>query len=186
MQMENSVHVALDWSLIDWLPDETWQKDTLPKLIENGVNPNNINRSVYVIRLNGNYTIQYPHGESPTVYVGEGNFFSRINCHKKWISEIRDPVNNFSFQVCIATPRVRKNEYAYIDCEAALLARFGEKFRSAPLWNKQFETRRCPHYVYSQRQLDYVLCMRSGSKYKWALKPMPSSPFFESWRKTHF
>ena len=183
--MRQTVHVALNWSAIDWHPDDTWKKATLPKLIAAGVNPKDIKRSVYVIRLNGDYAIQYPNGETPAVYVGEGNFSSRINSHRTWVTEIKELVGQFSFQVCIATPRVQKNENAYLDCEAVLLERFGAKFHSAPLWNKQFEKRKFPHHVYSQKQVDDALCKRSGAKYKWALMPMRSSPFYRSYGKTH-
>lgn len=184
--MENSilVHVPLSWSKIDWLPVETWKKHTLPKLIEIGLNPADLKRSVYVIRLNGDYCIEYPHGESPTLYVGEGNFSQRITSHRTWVSELKELVSNFSFQVRIAVPRVRKNAEAYLDCEAALLARFGELFGSAPLWNKQFETRR-NGYSYSQSQLDQALCKGSGAKYKWAIKPMKASPFYAEFMRTH-
>lgn len=86
--MKPPVHVPLNWSFINWLPEDTWKRETLRKLIDAGVNHGDINRSVYAIRLNGNYAIHYPNGESPTVYVGEGNFCNRITCHKSWVAEI--------------------------------------------------------------------------------------------------
>lgn len=184
--MTRQVNVALNWTRIDWHPGDTWKKVTLPRLIDAGLNPKLIDRSVYVIRLNGDFAVSYPRGETPTVYIGEGNFSSRIHSHRSWVSEIRDLVGEFSFQVCVATPRVRNREFAYRDTEAALLDRFAERFNSAPLWNKQFEKRLCPHYVYSQKQLDTVLGKRSGARYKWALRPLRSSPFFQSYEKTHF
>ena len=76
------VHVSLNWTVIDWHPDDTWKKVTLPCLIEAGVSLNLIDRSVYVIRLNGDYAVAYPGDESPAVYIGEGNFGSRINSHR--------------------------------------------------------------------------------------------------------
>jgi hypothetical protein len=184
--MPPPVHVALSWTVIDWHPDDTWKKTTLPALIAAGVDPNLIDRSVYVIRLNGNFCVHYPNGESPTVYVGEGRFGSRINSHRKWAAELKELIGTYSFQVCVATPRVKKNDRAYLDCEAVLLDRFGKKFQSAPLWNKQFESRKFPHHVYSDRQVDYALCKRSGAKYMWAIRPMPSSSFHRSYGKTHF
>lgn len=184
--MKPSIHVALSWTVIDWHPDDTWKKITLPSLAEAGADISNIDRSVYVVRLNGDYAIHYPNGESPVVYIGEGNFGSRINSHRKWAAELQELVGGYLFQVCLATPRVQKSEFAYRDCEAVLLDRFGEKFNSAPLWNKQFESRLFPHHVYSSRSLDYALCKRSGAKYKWAIRPMRSSSFFRSYGKTHF
>ena len=180
------VRVSLSWSVIDWHPEDTWKKVTLPALLEAGVKPHLIDRSVYVIRLNGDYAVDYPGGQSPAVYIGEGSFSRRINCHRKWAAELQELVGKYIFQVCIATPRVKNQEKTYRDCEAVLLDQFGKKFKSAPLWNKQFETRLFPHHVYAPRSLDYALCKRSGAKYKWAIRPMPSSVFYRSYGKTHF
>lgn len=144
-----------------------------------------LQHSVYAIRLAGNFAISYPKGVSPTVYVGEGRFAARINSHRKWARQLEELIGEFTFQVCIATPRVENQPKAYLDCEAALLQRFGERFGSAPLWNKQFERRRFLHHEYSQRKLDYVLGKRSGARYHWALQPMKSSPFYANYLKTH-
>jgi hypothetical protein len=79
------VNVALDWKHIDWMPDETWTKNILPKIKAVGLTSAELKRSVYVIRLNGDFCIQYPWGESPTIYIGEGNFNQRINNHRSWV-----------------------------------------------------------------------------------------------------
>ena len=184
-KMPANVNVPLAWTCVDWHPDETWTKVLLPRLVANGALKNRLDRSIYVIRLAGNFAISYPKGESPAVYVGEGGFGSRIASHKKWARPLQELVGEFRFQVCVATPRVKNQEATYLDCEAVLLQRFGVRFGSAPLWNKQFERRRFPHHQYSQEKLDYVIGKRSGAKYLWALKPMKSSPFHESYLKTH-
>lgn len=182
--MVGTVHVPLNWATIKWLPEEKWVKDVAPKLSLAGLDIKNISRSVYVIRLNGDIAVEYEWGQSPVVYVGEGNFVSRIASHKTWVNEIRDLVGEFDFEVCVATPRVKNNGFAYLDAEAALLERFGELYGTAPLWNKQFETRRCEHYQYSSKQLNYALRQRSGMRYKWAIRPMRSSSFFDAYEKT--
>ncbi len=183
--MPAAVIVPLVWTCVDWNPNETWQKDLLPRLVNAGASKGMLDRSVYVIRLAGNFVISYPKGESPAVYVGEGSFGSRIASHKKWAHQLEELVGDFNFQVCVATPRVRKQENTYLDCEAVVLERFGERFGSAPLWNKQFERRRFPHHHYSPEKLDYVIGKRRGAKYHWALKPMRASPFYASYLKTH-
>lgn len=178
------VNVPLNWKRIDWLPHETWKKDILPKLKTVGLGPMALKRSVYVIRLNGDYCVQYPRGQSPTIYVGEGNFGQRINSHRKWVKELEDLVGDFAFQVRIAIPRVKNNVDAYLDCEAALLDRFGTLYGTAPLWNKQYESRR-NKYVYNDKQVKQALCKGSGAKYRWAITPMKSSSFFENFQRTH-
>lgn len=170
---------------MDWLPHETWRTDLLPRLINHGANEADMTRSVYAIRLAGNFSIKYPRGDSPTVYLGEGSFGSRIMSHRKWASLLVDLVGQFAFQVCVATPRVKKQPKTYLDCEAALLQRFGERYGTAPLWNKQFERRRFTHHTYSQEKLDYVLGKRRGSRYEWALQPLKASPFYDNYHRTH-
>lgn len=179
------VHVTLGWQRIKWLPDDSWSKKTLPMLEEMGLTLTELKRSVYVIRLNGEYCIDYPWGTSPTVYVGEGNFHHRINKHREWVTELKQLVGDFEFEVCIAVPRVRNSELAYKDAEAAILERFGQKYGSAPLWNKQFETRCCPHYEYADKSINDVIGKRSGSRYEWALRPLNSSPFYHNYIRTH-
>lgn len=178
------VDVPLQWHRLDWNPDETWRRHTLPKLAAAGIAEGDLVRSVYVLRLNGNFCIRYPKRESPTLYIGEGRFNQRIAAHRSWVTELRELVGEFSFQVCVALPRVKNNPIAYRDCEAALIDRFAQHFGSAPLWNKQFETRLFNHH-YSQRQMDQALCKRSGARYKWAVEPMKSSGFYETFKRTH-
>jgi len=183
--MPKDVVVPLNWTVVAWHPSETWGKVLLPRLVEEGVARSLLKRSVYVVRLAGNFAISYPRGESPAVYVGEGSFGARIQCHRDWAAELEELVGKFSFELCVATPRVRNNEEVHKDCEAVILQRFGQKFGTAPLWNKQFENRRFPRHVYSREKIDYAIRKRSGSKYEWALQPMKSSIFYQSYMKTH-
>ena len=177
------VDVALDWKRIDWMPHETWTKNILPKLAAHNLKPSDLSRSVYVIRLNGDYCIQYRWDQSPTIYIGEGNFRQRIAEHRKWVAGLEELVGKFAFQVRIAIPRVRNSPDAYLDCEAALLQRFGALFGSAPLWNCQYENRR-NNYLYNDRQMDRALRKGSGTKFKWAIAPMKASLFFDNFKKT--
>lgn len=180
-----TVTVQLRWTCVTWSPDESWTNVLLPRLIEKGALKKELSRSVYVIRLAGNFAIGYPRGVSPAVYIGEGSFGSRIASHKRWAKKLEELVGEFSFEVCVATPRVPNQPKTYLDCEAALLQRFGHRFGTAPLWNKQFERRRFKNHLYSLDKLDYVIGKRRGAKYHWALKPMKASPFYESYMKTH-
>ncbi|MQA40647.1 hypothetical protein [Rugamonas aquatica] len=157
----------------------------LPQLISQGLKKEALGRSIYVIRLAGNFAISYPGGISPAVYVGQGSFNQRIEKHKKWAVELMELVGDYHFEVCVATPRVKGQPNTYLDAEAVLLHRFRDRYGSAPLWNKKLERRRFPHHHYNQRKVDYVLYNRSGSRYQWALKPMKSSPFYDSYLKTH-
>lgn len=177
------VYVDLNWQKIDWKPSDTWAKDTVPKLKECGLKLGELRRSVYVIRLNGNYCIHYPKGQSPAIYIGEGRFSQRIYSHRSWVKELEDLVRNFSFEIRVAVPRVRNSEDAYKDAEAALLIQFAAKFGSAPLWNKQFENRLFDHYEYRCNEMDSAICKGGGKKYKWEIKPMKASMFYKSYNQ---
>ncbi|MDQ7735446.1 hypothetical protein QT231_22320 [Halomonas sp. SpR1] len=183
--MQKIITVPLSWTCVSWHPSESWSKDVKPRLIEKGANENYLNRSVYVIRLAGKFAISYPGGDSPTIYVGEGSVGLRISSHRKWANKLTDLIGDYDFQICVATPRVKNQPDTYLDCEAAVLQRFGERFGTAPLWNKQFERRRFLHHHYSQDKLDYVIGIRRGARYHWALKPMKSSFFHDSYYRTH-
>lgn len=176
------VSVSLIWHRLDWRPKEN-PVALVDQLHALGVGREDLFRSVYVIRLNGNFCIQYPNGTSPTVYVGEGDFPVRIKKHAEWLKGLSDELMGDSFQVCVALPRVRKNENAYMDTEAVLIQRFIQMFGIAPLWNKQKENRKFDHHEYVLREIDEALCKRSGSKYKWAVMPLKSSQFFSSFPK---
>lgn len=184
-KMAATVSVPLSWTTVEWHPDETWKRELLPRLVKAGADESRLDRSVYVVRLAGNFSINYPKADTPAVYVGEGSFGSRIQSHKKWARHLEELVGEFMFEVCVATPRVKNQPDTYLDCEAVLLHRFRDRFGSAPLWNKQIEMRRFPHHEYNAKKVDHAIGKRSGARYHWALKPLKSSPFYESYQRTH-
>ena len=174
------VDVALRWHKITWRPGEFWAKITLPRLNEYGLTRADLSSSVYVIRLSGEYCIRYPKGHSPTIYIAEGVFPFRIHSHRSWILELKDLVKDFPVQIRkIAVPSVKNCTLTHRDCEAALLLRFRDKFGSTPLWNKQFVKRLCLSYRYNLRQMDRAICIGKSTKYKWELRPMKASHFYD-------
>jgi hypothetical protein len=177
-------HLTLSWERVNWLPDEEWGNETLPKLINIGLSIQDIRRSVYVIRLNGNFCIEYPGGESPTVYIGEGNFKQRIDNYKWWLSGLQELVGHSMFEILIAVPRVRNNMKAHCLTEAALLEHFRERYKTFLLWNKQRET--CKEgYTFNKEFMDEAVCKGRGSRYKWAIKPIKNSLFYFDYINTH-
>lgn len=178
------VNVPLSWKTISWLLTDTWKKNIAPKLKSEGLATADLKRCVYVIRLNGEYCIRYTQGRSPTIYIGEGNFNQRINAHRKWISELTSLVREFSFEVRILVPRVKNNNQAYRDAEAAILIHFKKQFRCAPLWNSQMENRIFLHYQYNKIQINRLIGIGQGVRYKWAVEPMRACLFYDSYLDT--
>lgn len=58
--MPREVSVPLTWAVVSWKPSEAWKKDLLPRLVSAGANEARLDRSVYVVRLAGNFAISYP------------------------------------------------------------------------------------------------------------------------------
>lgn len=56
--MSEVVTVPLIWTCVDWLPHETWGRTLLPRLVNAGAISKRLDRSVYVIRLAGNFAIR--------------------------------------------------------------------------------------------------------------------------------
>lgn len=180
-----STQVTVKWRWLDWEPGYTWSKDIVPQLVELDFREEQLDRCVYVIRVNGLFAIQYPLGISPTLYIGEGNFKSRIVQHKNWLGELADLVRDFSFQVGICIPRVRNNRRAYQDLEAYLLQEFKEIYGCAPLKNVQMERRRASYEYVPKDELRAALMIGRGVRYHWAVAPMKSSPYHEKYWKTY-
>jgi hypothetical protein len=177
--------VKIIWNWLDWQPGHTWGRNILPQLSDLQIQEQQLYRCVYVVRANGMFAIQYPNGISPTLYIGEGNFKNRIIQHKNWLRPLIELVGEFSFQVGICFPRVKKNFYAYQDFEAALLIEFRDIYGCAPLKNLQMEKRRANYEYVSREEVKSAIMIGKGVRYHWALVPMKSSPFHDSYWKTH-
>jgi hypothetical protein len=104
-----------------------------------GIKEGDLTRAVYIIRTCGNFAIDYPKKPSPTLYIGEGNFKQRLMQHKNWLSELRELVGSFPFEIALDIPRARNNVYLYKDMEADLLHEFKSIYGLAPFLNKQME-----------------------------------------------
>lgn len=173
--------VELNWYWISWNTEQTWS-ETEQKLLEADVNINELSRSIYIIRLNGNFCVNYSTGKSPCVYIGEGNFKERLTSHKgRWLPDLGE-LSDSEFLIYIAVPRVKNAIDTYRDCEAATIERFKEKFGCLPLWNKQNEKRIYSH-KYPYEEIDKIIGIGKGVRYLWAVEPMPASPYYAAFNK---
>ncbi len=177
--------IKLNWSWIYWNYGCDWSNDILPQILESGISEQDLSRSVYVLRLNRTFAIEYPKGVSSVLYIGEGNFKSRLDSHsKKWLGELWELIENYGLTIGITTPRVRNNVSAYKDVEAALLSDFAFLYGTAPLNNKQYEYAKIEHN-FDIKDLRTALKIGKGIKHKWSIKPMKSNKFYGHYHKTH-
>lgn len=179
------ISVKIDWKWIYWRSDYKWKDDIFPSLIDQGLNISDLKNSVYVIRLNTPFAIQYPLGISPLIYIGEGNFQSRISSHsKKWLCNLSEIIESSGLHIGVATPRSIENPNTYKDTEAALIHEFFNLYGTAPLNNKQYEYQKFDH-DFDKKELRIALTIGQGMKYKWAIKPMKANIFYQHYHKTH-
>lgn len=177
--------VYLEWKWLYLQSNLKWSTDVRPMLTDYEVDETLLDRSVYVIRLNPPFLIKYPTGNSPVVYIGEGNFKNRFLAHKKtWIPELAEVLDNFGFHIGVCTPRIKNHHDIHKDLEAALLGKFYELYSTAPLRNRQYEYQK-KSYEFDEDELKLALRIGRGIKYKWAIEPMKNNPFYESFYKTH-
>lgn len=178
-----ATQVQIAWKWIEINTNTT--KAQIKKLLkEHGIKDDDLTRAVYVIRAKDVFAIEYPLGVSPTLYIGEGKFFQRIDIHRKWIKQIFEQKILFPLEIAVATPRVKHNAVAYKELEAFLLHEFETNFGSLPMNNKNHETIKFGH-KYDSSEINSVIGLGRGKRYKWAIKPMKSNAFHSLFHRTH-
>jgi hypothetical protein len=178
-------YIKLNWKSFEWKSDHKWKNDILPKLESIDIKENELDRSIYVLRLQKLFLIEYPKGLSPVIYIGEGNFKSRIESHSKiWLQNLDEIIQDFGLKIYISTPRVKNNTTAYKDVEAILIEEFSNIYGTAPLNNKQYENNKINHN-FDITDIKEPLKIGKGFRYKWSIKPLKTNLFYDSYNKTH-
>ncbi|CRM61165.1 hypothetical protein IFR08_15185 [Pseudomonas fluorescens] len=177
-------NVNIKWNWLHWTCEQTWGRDVWPELQSRGVKLQDLERCVYVIRLNGFIAIEYPKGISPTLYIGEGNFEQRITQHKNWLLELADLQGNYQFLIAYCFPRARNASQVYSDFEANLIHEFRDTYGAAPLRNKQMEFQKAKHTYGPTNEIRKAIMIGSGTRFHWAVKPMKSSPMYDVYQRT--
>ena len=168
--------VPLSWSWVYVSPGDTWKKVIRKQLIEQRLTDGELNRAVYVVRLFGDFSIRYPWGKSPVVYIGEGDLPTRLGSHNKlssWMGKLSNLIEGYQFEIAVVCPRVKNSPETYRDLEAYLLTEFANIFGCIPLRNRQFESLVCNH-TYNKKDINHALKTGKGKRYSWAVEPLPS------------
>ncbi|MFZ3283936.1 hypothetical protein [Pseudomonas sp.] len=176
--------VKIEWDWLHWNCGQTWGTDVWPELQRRGVKQQDLERCVYVIRLNGLFAIQYPLGVSPTVYIGEGNFEQRITQHKNWLMELADLQGEYEFLIGYCFPRARNASKVYSDFEAMLIHEFRDIYGAAPLRNRQMEFQKSNHVFEPMNEIRSAIMIGRGMRFHWAVQPMKSSPMYDVYQRT--
>ena len=178
-----AANVSIKWYWIELRPTDTWTV-IQEQLVKAEVKLQLLPRCVYVIRAANSFAISYPKKYSPTLYIGEGRFRQRITSHRKWLASIHELTGEFALEVAICFPRVPGNDQAHKEFEAHLLGVFFKRFGSLPLRNKIHESKNFKH-TYERVATTEVLGPGKGKRYKWAIEPLKTNPFYKAYVKTH-
>jgi hypothetical protein len=173
-------NVRVEWKWIEWNVNFKWREQIVPQLEKHGLTENDLRTCVYVIVADGLFAIDYPKRVSPTLYIGSGNFKSRLAQHESWLSEITHLVHDYRFSIAVCRPKTRDGQHVHKAMEAALLREFVELHGCIPIRNKKME--------HPQEDFNYVpyekfkkpLIIGRGYRYHWAIRPLNSNPYHRS------
>jgi hypothetical protein len=125
--------VSLRWFNLDFEPGDSIALVTEKLKEKRLLDLQALPQSVYVIRLAGNFAIEYPGGLSPVVYIGQGKFRGRLNAHRKWLEKLHNLIAQSPLQVRFCMPRSGNGVPLHKELESHLLRTFEEKYLQRPL-----------------------------------------------------
>ena len=140
-------------------------------------------KSVYVIRLDGPFCVQYYRKSSPVLYIGSGHLQQRVTSHLEWINDLSKRLDDLAFELWVLKPRVRKAHDAYKSVEGRLLSDFVLEHGSLPYFNKNKKKENRVFDYDNIRNLRSAILIGSGKRFTWALTPMSREPTYNSYRK---
>lgn len=152
---------------------------------DQGVTDEQMQRSVYIIRLTGSFVIQYARCNSPVLYIGRGDAPNRLAAHlEKWLTDAFDFGSDTEVEIRMLRPRRRGRSDYYKNVEADLLAMFCTRAGGLPMFNKCRETKFEDHIIYGvsqERRLRQQIGIGSGKRPHWALMPTRANPNYETY-----
>ena len=173
-----SENIPIQWFNLEFNPGDTFSAVTdrlkTKKRLDLSLLPN----SVYVIRLAGNFAIQYPSGVSPTIYIGQGKFRGRLNAHRTWLEKLHSLVAETSLQVKFCMPRSADDKPLNRELEAFLLNSFEQTYGQKPLQNKQ-GGKQDESFSFHQGKIGHVIGPGAGRNYAWAIRALKANPYFK-------
>jgi hypothetical protein len=142
-----------------------------------------VKKGVYVIRLAGNMSVRYKDGNSPIIYIGQGNLTGRIKSHyEAKLFDFMQSLSgaNFDFYVCEPwKSRYRGNDF-HKQIEHTMISDFTENFGGLndrfcfPLMNRISGSDR---NVPIEGNWWRTPLKQTKRKTTWILKPGPNSEF---------
>lgn len=150
-----------------------------------GYDDSDLDRCVYVLRIIGDTVIDYDAGCSPVLYVGRGQAPKRIASHlKNWLSDAFKMGHESAIEIRICMPRRKNRPNYYKNIEAYLIHMHFKKYGCIPFFNSHRESSYENKLRYGPSQIKILsqsLGIGRGNRPKWAIRPMPSNPAYETY-----
>jgi hypothetical protein len=143
---------------------------------------------VYVIRLKGEVSVGYPAKHSPVIYIGEGDAYSRLYNHAKWLVQLVLSMPQVGIEIRVAEVKRKNHTELYRHIEADLISWFAEDHGSLPWFNLQRERSLEDMYTYepeAESTLRRSLGVGGGNRFVWAIQPTKNNDFHEQFWKGH-
>lgn len=146
-----------------------------------------LKRSVYIIRMTGQFIVSYVKGNSPVLYVGRGIVGQRIAAHlKNWLSDVHTLGGSVGVEIRVCVPRKQNRDDFFKNVESDLIANFNKKHDSLPFFNKRKENKHARKVVYNSSTkllLNRAIGIGSGKRPLWAIKPTPANKNLSAYLK---
>jgi hypothetical protein len=171
-------NVKLEWDSVKFVASDVTGWISFRKCV--GLNQNSkllSSKAVYVIRVKRPLAFDYRGKISPVAYIGRGHAKQRITSHlKSWISEISKRIHDVKIEIFFCEPKIQRLGKICDHVEADLLNTFNDEFGMMPLRNRNLP-KKIGNHKYVKSELKILRCGQ-GRGFHWAIKPLPSSPFF--------
>ena len=145
-----------------------------------------LKRSVYIIRMTGQFLVAYGKLNSPVLYIGRGTTSSRVASHlRNWLYQAHTFGNDIGVEIRIVIPRRKKRPDFYKNVEADLLYEFKKKHNALPFFNGRSEHKYAQKIrAYSKTNttlLSRAIGVGAGKRPQWAIRPTKANANFATY-----
>lgn len=162
---------------------KTLRRELTEALTKQGYGTADLKRSVYVIRMKGDFVIAYPNGRSPVLYIGRGSALGRLSSHlRRWLHEIDGFGKDVRIEVRVCRTRRRNVAEMFKYVEADLIDWFADRYGVIPFFNSRRETTYadCVYYTETdEAQMKAALGVGKGKRPLWAIAPTPANKNYD-------
>lgn len=182
-----TIELKPDRTLTEAALIKTLRRELTEALEEQGYGAADLKRSVYVIRMRGDFVVGYPRGRSPVLYVGRGSALGRLSSHlRNWLHEVRKLSDNVSIEIRVCRARRRNVDEMFKYVEADLIASFAKRYGIIPFFNARRERSYedgVNYTVSDEKTMSAALNVGKGKRPQWAIAPAPANKNYDVYHR---